>query len=267
MPNDGGQAKTPAAGNKAVEITIVANFPTPWTKVADEIVAIKKGFAGQKAWAPSTPDFDEVYRSEIPSGDIPVCNNLGDFLGQLQDPGSGKIGRVNLLTHGNDNVFALGGTNTTSGGTFFRGRDPSVDKVFNDIEPLKSVGLTRALMDLLNSTEKGLRAAFRECFHPSAHLVFYACGEGSTTGVAELSPKKQLLRAIASCWNIKASGFIDAIEYKPVLNKEETDVDSRNHIRYENQKDLKKRTGPFITKWRSKLTPDLVVDKPQVPAP
>lgn len=266
MPNDGGQAKTPAAGNKAVEITIVANFPSPWANEADEIVAIKKGFAGQHAWAPSTPDFDQVYRSEIPKGAIPVCNNVGDFLGQLQDPGPGKVGRVNLLTHGNDNVFALGGRNTTAGDTFFRGDTPS-DKVFNDVEPLKSVGLTRALMDLFNSTEKGLRATFRECFHPSAHLVVYACGEGSTTGVAELSPKKLLLRAIASCWNIKASGFVDAIEYKPVLNAAETKVVSRNQIRYENQKDLKKRTGPFITKWRSQLTPDLVVEKPQAPAP
>ncbi len=265
MAGKNNQIKSPAVQPRAEEVTLVADFPSPWgNDVKSEIIGMDNSVNHPTAaiiWAPSTDDFFEIAETDIRDKKaIRLVKTFGNFLAELQSFTPGTIQRVNLITHAVGGLISFGGTTQRDGKVFF-------NKVKVD-DPVKSGGIDSDFIDMLNgilvpngSTPedgKGIRDDIRSRFRPDGEFILYGCGGASGTGV-------DLFIQFTLCFNIKASGFREHIDIQPTFDQKRNIIVSRNQTRYEN-KPPKARLGPFLPGFKH-MPPDFPQGKPVKPSP
>lgn len=254
---------TPVAQPRAVEIALIADFPSPWKgNQALEIAGMKKGAANPTAsapgWAPSTDDFNEVIETDFKDKkSIFSVRNTGDFIGAIQSAKPGTIKRLNLITHSNNSTIALGGDIDLQGVVTFRG--------FNTGDPLGHTTLNTNFIAFLNGTfapdptldGKALRDDMRTRFRPDAEFFIYGCDGG--TQIAFL-----IMLDISASLGITVHGFKNFIDFQPIFDEAKGLIfkASRARTRYQDESDLKKRDPALIKAGFRHLVPDRKAAKP-----
>jgi hypothetical protein len=233
---------TPVAQPRAVEISMIANFPPPWKgNQALEIAGMKKGAnnpsPGAPGWAPSNDDFNEVIEADVKDKkSIFGVNNTGDFIGAIQSAKPGTIARLNLITHSNNSIIALKGDIDLQGVVTFPGFDPS--------DVLATPRLNTDFFAFLNGSfapdpsldGKALRDDMRTRFRPDAELFIYGCDGGVGSAVL-------ILQDITRTLGIAVHAFKNFIDFQPIFDEAKSKIfkASRARCRYQDESDIKKR--------------------------
>jgi hypothetical protein len=182
-----------------VELILRAEFESKWPNEAAEVDAMVGEF-----WEPATKDFDAVAEAgKVGNSRIFAVADVRTLLGVIQGEKSKSVERVNIITHANPDLLALGGTVSTSGdvrlkisGGFSAPLDGGID--FNALAGLRSPSFKATLDDVVDRfTGK------------SAEMVIIACNSGGTA-VGDL-----LLKDIAKTFQVTVKGFAVSVQYCP----------------------------------------------------
>jgi len=209
----GRQRHKPKPRVKTKEISLVGTFDNPFRKLSDEIAAMKA-----KRWEPTTDDF-----AAVAGGNSYQVGSYLEVLGAILVEGNkqrpdGSISRINLFTHANPNLIALGGTVKPL-------------SVGSDVSLYVNSALSQATLDKLNQQgayftvglKKFAKKKFtmddvRRRFAKGAVIVLYACHSGVDGA---------FIQYLANTFNVRVRGFSSVIGYFPKYQDTPMKVDRR----------------------------------------
>ncbi len=188
------------------ELNVVAKFEWNPSMTDDQLIAkVAPGLTNQ--WAPNTADF-----SAVPGGAVSVASTFGEMLGAIWQQPVGSISRLNLFTHANPDMIALGGDlteqsdgtvqvmlNTNGANDNLTAMDPTGMNNLNQPGVFFQVGPAAHPQ---NVSVADIRARFAS----GSVIVLYACHAGLM---------QSFVKSIATFFNVKVVGFGPAIVYHP----------------------------------------------------
>lgn len=204
----GGPNQSPAAPPSGVEITIYAQFNDPWANDAAEVSAMR-----DQRWEPSNKTFAAV--CGVHTSKPWQCEDFQTFAGPITSQKNGSVGRINLVTHANAGLFALGGR--------FEVTATSTTVYLGELTPGEAPGsgltsrrMDQDLMNWLNDSDPatggvGYRDMIRDKLLPDAKFYIYGCHGGAGNGLL-------LLTEIAATFNVNTYGFHKPIQYDPLYS-------------------------------------------------
>lgn len=101
------------APSRPIELTLVADFPSPWANEKDDTKELAVIAAG--TWHPTVDDFQAVAEVPNPKNSKPprtivkYISTFGEFLGAFTMPPDRSIRRLNLISHAQSGLVSLGG--------------------------------------------------------------------------------------------------------------------------------------------------------------
>lgn len=201
------------------EITIVAKFPDPY---GGQDTQEERDKSTQSKWAPSTRDFLAVAKVDTPDPAKAIFE-VGTFLEMVSavlfvrpaQPDKSpfrprqSIKRLNIITHGNPGLIAMGGTVDKGGTVMLHTRGPDADELSGPIDITAVQAATNPLLLLANGS--GLTQSLRDRFAPDAEVFLYACHSGMGGSLPLIQDLNGLLK-------VKIKGFKKEIAYCPSIN-------------------------------------------------
>lgn len=199
IPTDGGGS---GGGSGSLVLTLLGDFDNPWKgdpkAEADAI--------DNKIWEPATDTFNVVARhpnNNISKQEVKVCPAFTSFLGFILNA-SGKIARINVISHTNSGLVAFGGTIDAKKKSVML----NVNQNPGDFIAMDSAALVE-LRDESKSWILGQNQSFtikdlRQKFAANAEIVLYACGSGFNLA---------FLRDVALTFKVTVRGFKAEIFY------------------------------------------------------
>lgn len=201
IATDGGGSGGGSGGSGSLVLTLLGDFGNPWKgdpkAEADAI--------DNKIWEPATDTFDVVARhpnNNISKQEVKVCPTFASFLGFILNA-SGKIARINVISHTNSGLVAFGGTiNAKQKGVKLNVNANSGAFIAMDSAVL--VDLRDESKEWFLDNQKFTIKDIRQKFAASAEIVLYACGSGFNLA---------FLRDVALTFKVTVRGFRDEIIY------------------------------------------------------
>jgi hypothetical protein len=196
------------------EITVVGDFPNPWTNAREEINAIKSDL-----WFPSTDDFIAVERNsrkKRSKAPTPIVSSVEAFIHLILDQPVGTIKRINIITHGNGSRIAFSGEIDKGGNVYF---DEELD-----IETLRG-------MLSLGIEYRGKHVEWEQVelrFAKDAEIVVFAC---------KAAVSATLLQDVANFFDVTVKGFTTELHYHITFTEGKAII-HRNEITVESKKDF-----------------------------
>ena len=190
-------------GTGSLVLTLLGNFDNPWKgDPKAEADAIDK-----KIWEPATDTFTVVANhpnNNLPKQEVKICSTFTSFLGFILNA-SGKIARINVISHTNSGLVAFGGTIEKTGKVMLNVNDRSdPDKRFIAMDSDILVDLRDESKVWFLDNQKFTIKDIREKFAASAEMVLYACGSGFNLA---------FLRDVAQTFKVPVRGFKSEIIY------------------------------------------------------
>jgi hypothetical protein len=209
-------------------VSVVADFPRPWSDDRDEIEVMKVG-----NWHPTYRDLNAVANTpntidDVRRTDVQEVATVGDLIGALQWSRGSKererrprsVKRLNIFSHGNPGLVALSGT-VSAGGAVSLG-DPNTHK--NERKQLdgKAISWLNEL-DPLKPDANGprFRDMARGKLHADAEIWLILCN-GAGIGRAF-----ELAREIANTFGVAVYAYETEIYYHPDYDEKRGIVLSR----------------------------------------
>lgn len=213
-----------------------AAYPYPYASVAAEVALLRSPDKAVAHWSPTDRDFKEIVDFEVAAHNkkfkgmaSPVkLTNLRSFVAAFSPLPDGKVGRVNIVTHGMPGIIGLSGTiDGSSGATYFGPagtEDPNLDP-----EPARQLFLTTAermddatfwrqqlIYGWFNHLDKGQqdRNAIKKKLASCAEIHLYACNTSTGGGLASA-----LMKGMANTFNVPVFGFDGPIFYHPTVDR------------------------------------------------
>lgn len=199
------------------EITLVGDFKNPFTSIKEEVKAMKEG-----RWEPSTDDFQDV------GGRVARVDSYLSVLGAILVEGdsethAGSISRINIFTHANSNLIALGGRIEV--GSISTNVLLNVQNAISS-DTLDNLNNQGAIFNVQSKVKKLAKKDFtlddvRARFAKDAVIVLYACRSGV---------EGALLQRLADTFQVKVIGFTDLIGYFPNYTEVPARVTNRRRV-------------------------------------
>jgi hypothetical protein len=232
---------TPSKPPRPRELSLLADFPSPWANPRDEVDAY---LAANGTWHPTNRVFDAVASTANPKGkvltEITEVSNLGQFYQAIAFTKAGKgperepqtVGRVNLFSHGSPRNVALHGhiklgpMNMVCLGVYQREDAPE--------DRLKSGMITAHEIEYLNDEGTFYRDRIREKLSSDAEIWLFLCGvakgyenndeQNQRTGKPG---KYNIAKELANTFQVVVKAFEDEIWYWPHVDQKTGRFDDR----------------------------------------
>jgi hypothetical protein len=209
------QKHTSFSPARLTELTLVARFPSPWhTNDPDEAKAtLQKG-----RWHPSSVDFVAVattpnlgqrsattvfHAGSVDELIVRICYKDSDSANPKVQRPDHNLGRINIITHGNDGVIALSGKLDKSGHCHLGDPDPNNPRFDQRID-----GRT---LEWFNTDKIGraYRNMIRQKLHRTAEIWLVMCN-GACIGKSF-----ELARELANTFGVTVRGYTQEVWYSP----------------------------------------------------
>jgi hypothetical protein len=206
---------TSVAPPRLIELTLVARFQSPWTSESEEAAATQI----EGRWHPSIVDFEAV--ANTPNRGfryatiVQHVSNVGEMIARIwykdSDEKNPKIprpncnlGRLNIITHGDDGVIALSGTLDRNG---------KCQLGDGDTNSRYDKRIDARTLEWFNTDEVGrtYRDMIREKLHPTAEIWLILC-KGACIGRSF-----ELARDLANTFGVSVRGYTKEVWYEPDL--------------------------------------------------
>ncbi|MGW2292040.1 hypothetical protein [Streptomyces phaeochromogenes] len=206
-----GTKPTKASGH---ELSVVANFPYPWTTLTAELDALD---SGSGRWFPSAKDWLAI-AGKNPAGRMPfTIDTFGELLGAiLESAQRGKIRRLNFFSHANPGEIAMKGAFNTITGDVTWQQDAD--------DPIHSEGIDVSVVSEMKSrlsADTGLAKRLKDAWTPEAELWLYACHAGTGTAL----PKE-----LANLFGVTVRAFDGEIRFFPDYQRSPDKMKSRDCV-------------------------------------
>jgi hypothetical protein len=209
MPTEGGGSGKGGSGSGSLVLTLLGDFDNPWKgdpkAEADAI--------DNKIWEPATDTFEVVARhpnNKISKQEVKICPAFTSFLSFILNA-SGKIARINVISHTNSGLVAFGGTVEKTGKVMLNVNDRSdPDKHFIAMDSAALVDLRDEEKEWFIDNQRFTIKDLRQKFAANAEIVLYACGSGFNLA---------FLRDVALTFKVTVRGFKSEIIYYAEWNE------------------------------------------------
>ena len=217
----------------SVEVILSGHFPSPFTSTADELKAINANH-----WNPSNSDFLDVGSHH---GQVTMTTGLKDFLNEIEAAGGltevETISRLNLISHGTDEVHWDDGTVEKTGFIALTGSITGLDENGEVTDKTGAVslsdgnewddsssGISVANLASLRQKEPALVTKLRKKFAAGAEIYLFSCLSGA---------QPELVQAIADTFQVPTRGSTRAVWYGPTktspIDRNRTAHGSKTH--------------------------------------
>ncbi|MFO0555897.1 MAG: hypothetical protein U0271_46395 [Polyangiaceae bacterium] len=243
------QVQGGSGGNKPVHLSVpekdriilwfYGDYPYEYSGPAAE-VALLNSHDSSKYWTPTSKEFKLLADYEakawndkygVKNAKVHALTNLRSFTSKILAETDKTIARINIVTHGKDDLIGLAGSVDGKTGVCRLGSfhlfdmakyDPINHSEEQEAGNNEVLDLSRGVNDMtfatshafFNDATQGqrIRDQIRKKFVPGAELYFYAChtGGGSTFNV-------MMLKGLATCFQIWVYGFDSSVYYHPTV--------------------------------------------------